>query len=236
LVHTAAIYIHEGRQFHVDKLDWERQKAYVHQVEVDYYTDAHSNTDIKVLDIFEDQVVAPVTKAHGEINLTRLTPDYKKIKFHTHENVGYGKIELPEVSMHTTSYWCEFPENCAESLNVSNTAIGEGLKALANVLQSVTAILVMCDIRDIRAVPMVRSPFSKKPTIYIYDNHAGGVGFSRKIFHLHEDLYLAAQDLIQQCGCSTGCPACVGPILEVGEKGKESALQLSEIIMQTSII
>jgi len=231
LVHTDAIYIHEGQQFHVDKLDWERKKAYVRQVKVDYYTDAHTSTDIQILDVFEEATLAVGKKAHGEVNVTRLTPDFKKIKFHSHENVGYGKIELPEVSMHTTSYWCEFPDNVAELLNLSNTALGEGLKGLANVLQNVTAILLMCDTRDINSVPMVRSPFSRKPTIYIYENHAGGVGFSRRIFHLHFDILMAASALISNCACRNGCPSCVGPVLEVGEKGKESALNLVALMV-----
>ncbi|MBN2091218.1 DEAD/DEAH box helicase [candidate division KSB1 bacterium] len=232
LVHHDAIYIHEGHQFHVDKLDWDRKKAYVHQVQVDYYTDAHTSTDIKVLDIFEEQALNDGKRVHGEVNVTRLTSDFKKIKFHTHENVGYGKIELPEISMHTTSYWFEFPDDAAKRLSLSSDTLGEGLRSLANVLHHVTAILMMCDIRDIQIVPMVRSPFSQEPTIYIYDNHAGGVGFSRKIYYMHEDLLHAAKDLILKCNCKNGCPSCVGPVLEVGERGKESALELIRLALK----
>lgn len=230
IVHQDAIYIHQGKQFQVDKLDWNRKKAFVRQVAVDYYTDAHTNTDIKVLDVFDEAVINSCKKVHGEVTVIKLTPDYKKIKFHTHENIGYGKIELPEVSMHTSSYWCEFPADTAEKLGQARAALGEGLRALANVLQNITAILVMYDPRDIVAIPMVRAPFSRMPTIYIYDNHAGGVGFSRKIFHLHNDLLLAARELIERCGCSAGCPSCVGPVLEVGEDGKKSALNLISLI------
>ena len=85
---------------------------------------------------------------------------------------------------------------------------------------------MMCDPSDIRCVPMVRAPLTQKPTIYVYDNHAGGVGFSQKIFHLHDDLKDAALELIEACDCEAGCPSCVGPVLEVGEKGKESAVAL----------
>jgi DEAD/DEAH box helicase domain-containing protein len=85
---------------------------------------------------------------------------------------------------------------------------------------------MMCDPRDLRAVPMVRATQSQRPTIYVYDNHAGGVGFSQKLFHLHDELKLAALELIQKCACEAGCPSCVGPVLEVGEKGKESAVAL----------
>ena len=79
---------------------------------------------------------------------------------------------------------------------------------------------------------MLRSPFSEKPTIYVYEQSPGGVGYSRKIFGLHQDLLRASKSLIEACGCAQGCPSCVGPVLEVGEKGKESALKLLEISLE----
>jgi DEAD/DEAH box helicase domain-containing protein len=237
MLHDDAIYIHEAAQYHVDKLDWDRRKAYVRQVEVDYYTDAHTDTSIHVLELFEQQELSPapearwhgMKKAHGEVNVNCQTTKFKKIKFGTHENIGYGPVELPEISMHTTAYWWEFPGDVAENLKLAQSALGEALKAAANVLQSVAAIYLMCDVRDIRGVPMVRAPLTQKPTIFLYDNHAGGVGFSKRLFTMHDELVAAARELIVKCGCATGCPSCVGPALEVGEQGKASALRLLEM-------
>jgi DEAD/DEAH box helicase domain-containing protein len=109
---------------------------------------------------------------------------------------------------------------------MAESALGDGLKALAHALQSVAAIYLLCDIRDVRAVPMARAPLTQKPTIFIYDNHAGGVGFSKRLFNMHEELLAAARGLIEKCGCESGCPSCVGPALEVGEAGKKSALRM----------
>ncbi len=226
MLHDDAIYIHESRQYHVDKLDWDRQKAYVHQVEVDYYTDAHTDTSLRVLDVAHEELLPGGKKAYGEVNANWQTTKYKKLKFESHENIGFGKVELPELEMHTTSYWWEFEENVAGQLDMSNENLGDGLKALANALGTVATVFLMCDPKDIRTAPMVRAPMTQRPTIYIYDNHAGGVGFSQKLFHLHDELKNAAQRLIQGCGCGIGCPACVGPPLEIGEKGRESALAL----------
>jgi DEAD/DEAH box helicase domain-containing protein len=106
---------------------------------------------------------------------------------------------------------------------------GDALKALANALQSVAAIYLMCDVRDIRAVPMVRAPLTQKPTVFVYDNHAGGVGFSKRLFAMHDELKVAAKELITKCGCLAGCPSCVGPNLEVGEHGKSGVLRLLEL-------
>jgi len=232
MLHDEAIYIHEAAQYHVDKLDWDRRKAYVHQVEVDYYTDAHTDTSIHVLETFEqtDLPMAAMKKAHGEVNVNCQTTKFKKLKFGSHENIGYGPVELPEISMHTTSYWWEFPDDLPTRLQVAPSVIGDALKALGHVLQSAAAIYLMCDIRDVRAVPMVRAPLTQKPTIFIYDNHAGGVGFSKRLFAMHDELKVAAHDLITKCGCAAGCPSCVGPALEIGEQGKAGALRLLEIV------
>jgi DEAD/DEAH box helicase domain-containing protein len=246
MLHDDAIYIHEAAQYHVDKLDWDRRKAYVRQVEVDHYTDAHTDTSIHVLEVFEEMTLREgegeprvqdgtqatgMKKAHGEVNVNCQTTKFKKIKFGTHDSIGYGPVELPEISMHTTAYWWEFPSDLAERLQVAQSVLGDALKALAKVLQSVAAIYLMCDVRDLRAVPMVRAPLTQKPTIFIYDNHAGGVGFSKRLFVMHDELKVAAKDLILQCGCATGCPSCVGPALEVGEHGKASALRLLEMVL-----
>ncbi len=226
MLHDDAIYIHESKQYHVDTLDWERQKAYVHQVQVDYYTDAHTDTSLRVLDIFEEAEIPAGKKGHGEVNVHWQTTKYKKFKFETHENIGFGKVELPELEMHTTAYWWEFQPDIGDKLQLSQATLGDGLKALANALSTVVAIFMMCDPKDIRSVPMVRAPMTQHPTIYVYDNHAGGVGFSRKIFHLHDEIKKAALELVQSCACENGCPSCVGPVLEVGETGKDSAVAL----------
>jgi len=145
--------------------------------------------------------------------------------------VGAGRIHLPEMTMHTTAYWWELDEKVKERLSLSEANLSDGLKALANVLENVVPLWVMTDPKDLRTVPMLRSPFSSKPTIYIYEHTPGGVGYSRKIFGLHGDLLKAAKELVQSCGCTSGCPSCVGPVLEVGEKGKESALRILDLAL-----
>jgi len=102
---------------------------------------------------------------------------------------------------------------------------------LANVLENVAPFYVMWDPSDLRTIPMMKATLSKKATIYIYDAYPGGVGYSRKLFYAHDDLLQAAKTLILECKCKSGCPSCVGPVLEVGEYGKESALKLLECVL-----
>ena len=97
---------------------------------------------------------------------------------------------------------------------------------MANVLCQVTPLWIMCDPRDIRSISQVKSAFTEKPTIYIYESVPGGVGYARKIFRLAPELFVAALRLIEECPCANGCPSCVGPEIEVGNEGKKSAATL----------
>ncbi|MGB2988703.1 MAG: DEAD/DEAH box helicase [Candidatus Zixiibacteriota bacterium] len=230
-LHKDAIYLHGADQYQIEELDWEGKKAYAKEVEVDYYTDTITKTDLKVLEVAQRQEEPAGNCAHGEVSVTTLATMFKKIKFRTHENVGFGKINLPELEMHTTSFWFEFPPDIGSKLGFSGEELGGSLRALANVLRSVAPLWVMCDPKDIRAFPEVKSPFTDRPTVYVYDNYPGGVGFSQKLFDLSNDVWKACGEMIRSCECTEGCPSCVGPKMEIGESGKQGALKLIEWIV-----
>jgi len=228
-VYENAVYLHQTAQYTIDKLDLEDRKAYARPVEVDYYTDAQIKVDLKVLDTFRHERMAHADRFSGELSVTWLPTIYKKIKFGTHENVGWGEIHLPESTMHTSAYWIEFPEDTGERFGLDQKSLGESLHALANTLRQVAPVQVLCDLTDIRASAMVRAPFSDKPTIYLYETYPGGVGFSEKLFTHHVRLLDAAISLLTGCSCKEGCPSCVGPALEVGSHGKPGALKLAQL-------
>src|SRR5207245_7490370 len=100
-----AVYLREGAQFHVDRRDWDEKTAYVRPVDVDYYTDALASVTVQVLDTFAGPEGSALARSHGEVKITSLASMFKKIRFHTHENIGSGPIHLPEQTLHTTGYW-----------------------------------------------------------------------------------------------------------------------------------
>lgn len=234
MVHDDAIYIHGGQQYHVDKLDWERRKAYVHEVKVDHYTDAQLKSDLKVLEVFEERSAKEHSAGYGEVIVTSLVTMYKKVKFHTHENIGWGKVDLPELEMHSTAFWYTFPEDIAARLAIENQQFADGLKGLANVMGHMVPLFVMGDPRDFSALAMVRTPLWQKPAFFIWEQYPGGVGYSKKIFQIYPQVARAALELVQKCECSSGCPSCVGPALEVGDKGKEIAILLLNDMIEPS--
>ena len=102
-LHPEAIYLHRAQQYQVTNLDWEGRKAYVKEVKVDYYTDAETKTDLKVLAVNDETGFGESMMSCGEVSVTNVTVMFKKIKFQTHENVGSGKLELPELEMHPSA-------------------------------------------------------------------------------------------------------------------------------------
>ncbi|MDX9753428.1 MAG: DEAD/DEAH box helicase [bacterium] len=234
LIHEQAIYIHQTQPFVIDKLDWEGRTAYAREVDVDYYTDAVEESDIKVL---ADDMESPVENEHarpicyaqrhfGEVAVSTIVPKYKKIRFETHENVGFGYIHLPQLDKQTEAYWVELPADLAQKMVKEEADLGGGLRALGTALMNVVPVFVLCDPKDIRSAPMVRAPFSGLPTIYLYDVYPGGIGISRRIYDVDHSLYQAAVQLLKECPCKHGCPSCAGPPLEIGTRGKQSALQI----------
>ncbi|MBN2311453.1 MAG: DEAD/DEAH box helicase [Candidatus Hydrogenedentes bacterium] len=230
-VYENAIYLHQSAQYTIEDLDLDDRKAYARPVEVDYYTDAQIKVDLKVIDSFRDEPVGECTRHLGEVSVTWLPSIYKKIKFGTHENVGWGEIHLPESTMHTSAYWIEFPEDAAERIGLAREGLGEALHGLANTLRQVAPVQVLCDPTDVYGQGMVCAPFSERPSIYLYEKYPGGVGISDKLFSHHGRLLAAAVSLITGCDCKEGCPSCVGPSLEVGEHGKRGAVQLARLAL-----
>ncbi len=223
-LHEEAIYIHEGIQYQVEKLDFEEKKAYVRKVDVDYYTDASLAVNLKVLDVFKTEEGDRIGRSWGEVMVTALVTMFKKIKFDTHENLGWGPVRLPELELHTTAYWATLEDHPAGLQ--SQDELQNALMGVTNVLGQIAPLYLMCDPKDINVVYHVKSPFTQKPTIFIYDSCPGGVGFSEKLYEIHTDLFEKAYEVISQCGCDTGCPGCVGPAAEVTDQGKALALRI----------
>jgi DEAD/DEAH box helicase domain-containing protein len=254
MLHEDAIYLHEGQQYHVDKLEWEEQKAYVRAVEADYYTDAELVVALKILEVAagdegrttvdersigseDPSSLAPrpssTLRGHGDVMVTAQPTIYKKIKLGTHENVGWGKIHLPEQELHTTAYWLSVPPEVADAMP-TKVALQSGLVGLANALGGMSPLYLMCDPRDLGIVPQMKNPFTNQSTIFIYDTYPGGIGFSKKLYELHTTLLAAAGELIGACPCIEGCPSCVGPALQVGPDGKHHAQELIDGLLVAS--
>ena len=147
---------------------------------------------------------------------------YKKLKFVTDENVGWGPVDLPEIELQTTAYWLT-----ADALPTrwNRNELDVALIGAGRAIQTIAAVLLMVDPRDLGLVAQVRSPHQDSPTIYLYEAVPGGIGMSERLWQRHEELIAGAADLIEGCACDAGCPACTGPRLEPDIDAKALALR-----------
>jgi DEAD/DEAH box helicase domain-containing protein len=227
LVHERAIYMHESTQYYVDRLEWGERKAYVHHVDVDHYTYANRAVTLKPLDVFATAPASGGRRVHGEVMVASLVTLFKKLKFGTDENVGWGPIDLPELELQTTAYWLT-TEDAARGWRRDDLDVA--LLGAGRAIQAVAAVLLMVDPRDLGLVTQVRSPHQESPTIYLYEAVPGGIGLSERLYGRHDELVDGARGLIEACACRGGCPACTGPRLDPAVDGKALALRLLEAI------
>ena len=232
-LHEKAIYLHEARQYHVERFEYDQRKAYVKRVDCDYYTDAIDYTQVAELVRFETASLGPVLRIHGDVRVNRQIVGFKKIKFYTLENVGAGRLQMPEQEMHTTAFWLHWPAEFLSGFpGYTPTEKQNGLSGLANALRTVAALLLMCDPRDLGiSVTGTTADREWSPDLFLYDAYPGGIGQSVPLYRMATDLLRRTLELIGACPCESGCPACVGPVGEIGDRGKEVALQLAQSLL-----
>lgn len=247
-LHEKAIYMCEGRPYYVDRLDFDGRKAIVRPVEADYYTDAITYTDVKVLEVFEQAESKGIQPSHGEIQVIEEVVGFKKLKFFTLENVGAGELSLPEHEWHTTAFWLTIPREVLTGAPYDSEEKINGVRGLSYALRSVAVIYLMCDLRDLgvavidtlqdkkiyqeqlrRIQPGPESRLGFQPNIYLYDKYPGGIGFSKTLYDERDTLIPAVSSLVRNCPCELGCPSCIGAPLLHTKRSKEVVLWLLSI-------
>ncbi|MFC4526850.1 DEAD/DEAH box helicase [Dyella halodurans] len=243
-LYEGAIHMIQSVPYQVERLDWTGRKAFVTHTNVDYYTDAIDYTRLKVLEAFDHSPAGAGSAHHGEVHVARRVAGYKKIRYYTHENIGYGPVNLPDLELHTTAVWWQLPQRALEQAFDHRQQALDGFLAAAHALHIVATVAVMAEARDLQkavgsgdgawfATPdlngraQIRSSLGELdasahgpfiPTLYLYDAFPGGVGLSAPLFERREDLVRLARELVQRCDCRAGCPACVGPVLAADEQ------------------
>jgi DEAD/DEAH box helicase domain-containing protein len=128
-------------------------------VDVDYFTQAIKYTQVRILDPAAEQAVpGPALRAHGDVLVRSQVVGFKKIKFFTMENVGDGKLELPENEMHTTACWITLRRPLLDALPFTLSDRQDGMSGLLRALESVASLLLMCDPRDLGTAIGERPP------------------------------------------------------------------------------
>jgi DEAD/DEAH box helicase domain-containing protein len=211
-LHTHAVYLHGAETYFVLELDIEKKIAKVEQRDVDYYTQA-TTTEKLVLDQRDEE--EPDQRqwrtceiGHGDVTVTTVVPMFKKVKFYTRESIGSEQLDLPPQTLETTAMWLVPSQNALELVRKHGRATGEALVGIANLIVEVAPLFIMCDPSDIKTVP--DSSNLGRETIFLYDRHQGGMGFSSRAKQLLEEIMQATLEVVRKCPCESGCPSCVG--------------------------
>jgi DEAD/DEAH box helicase domain-containing protein len=249
MLHEQAIYQHDAEQYQVERLDYENHKAYVRRVEPDYFTTALTYRDVEVIDELSRDRLGAATTGFGEVKVVEKVTGYKKIKYGTHENAGYGDVNLPPLEMHTTSFWLSLPEELVAKFGAPRSQVVEGLRAAGIALETVSTVALMCEPSDInrtlgdgygdhpgelpgRNYDQGRTGRTE-PTLFLFDALPGGVGLAKRIFESAPALVERAARLIESCSCKAGCPGCIGP-MDAGNLGyKPLSIAVLRALVQT---
>ncbi|WP_026563884.1 DEAD/DEAH box helicase [Bacillus sp. UNC41MFS5] len=231
LLHDEAIYLHQGTQFQVEKLDWEEKKAFVREVDVDYFTDANLAVQLKVLEVDKLHSLDEAEFGYGDVSVRAMATIFKKIKFETHENIGSGPIHLPEEELHTNAAWISLNQPLSE---LGHERLEQGLVGTAHALNHIAPLFVMADPQDIHVIPQVKADHNEKPTIFFYDRYPGGIGLSEKIHTGMSEVFVETKKMITGCQCEYGCPSCIGTDT-VSEAAKTDVLKIIEAFLKSSI-
>jgi DEAD/DEAH box helicase domain-containing protein len=308
MVHPEAVYLHDGLSYLVEDLDLEHSIARLRRIDLDYYTQPQSESTVEKVSQIAESKMRGCSRVHGEIKVITQVTGYRKIRWYTHENLGYGNLILPPTQLFTTAYWlaldeatvdqlresgywtndandygpswqtqrdrarerdhyscqiCGAPERgrvhhvhhkipfrnfvsveqanqldnlvtlCPSCHRLAELAVRmrSGLAGLAHILGQLAPLFLMCDSADLGVHSNPQAPLAEgKPVIVIYDQVPAGIGFSERLYELHDELVKRASQLIRECECTDGCPSCVGPAGEAGLGGKQETLAILDLL------
>ncbi len=204
LIYPEAIYLHQGNTYLVRHLDWEGKLAYVEPVQSDYYTQAIVEKAVFVQHAHLERFAAPGHRAGwGSVEVRWKTTAFKKIRFHTRENVGWGSVALPQQQLQTKALWL-----VPQWHGGSGTELAEALAGLCNLATTAAPLVTMSDTTDLGGVVDFQN--FGRGTVILYDRYPGGLGYCERAFACLEQLLQMCRQLLEECPCRDGCPACVG--------------------------
>jgi DEAD/DEAH box helicase domain-containing protein len=231
-VHEGAIYQVEGETWKVERFDYENRRAYLKRVESDYFTEAETDTEVAVLRLERsarrerDEGGEDYSVWAGEVHVTTLATQYKKVRFYTRESVGAEDIHLPAEELDTQACVLTLSQASAHELALDQGDRGAAWAGVGKLLRQVAPLFLRCQPQDLGLSCQVRSKHFQRPALFFYDRVQGGVGLSELLFDGHREVLRAAHEVVANCACHSGCPVCVGPPEQVGALGKATAVAI----------
>ncbi|HTW91618.1 MAG TPA: DEAD/DEAH box helicase [bacterium] len=206
--HPGAVLLHQGETYLVRTLDLEQQRAEVERKDVDFHTQVITREEMRLLETQQQRNLNPgITLSLGRLEVTATYTGYRVKKYD--QLLATHPLSLPPVKFPTVGIWLIFSGETALELQEQGSDFTGGLHAAEHALIALAPLVAMCDPRDIGGGSYRMFPDTLLPTILIYDGYEHGIGISEKLYSEFDRLSRVARDLVAQCGCENGCPACV---------------------------
>jgi DEAD/DEAH box helicase domain-containing protein len=207
-VHEGAVYLHLGESYLVRELDLQARAALVTSYKGDYYTQAKKDTNTAIEETLRTEVRCGLDLSFGRISVTERVIAYQKKSIRDQSTLETVELDLPETSFETEAIWY-LPEPAQlEGLEQMPKLLGT-LHAAEHSMIALLPLWAMCDRWDIGGLSTNIHFQTGRPTVFIYDGHAGGVGITERGFNAFEGWVEDTARLLEGCPCADGCPSCV---------------------------
>ena len=222
-VHEGAVYLHLGESFLVRELDLTTLHALVEPFAGDWYTQAKKETMTQIVEPLRNERRLGLDLWFGRIEVTEQVVGYERKTVAGQERIELVALDLPPTTFGTEAIWfLPDPHHLAE-LDEPPRLLGT-LHAAEHALIALLPLWAMCDRWDIGGLSTNVHPQTGRPTVFVYDGHAGGVGIAERGFDQFEGWVADTAALLQGCPCTSGCPSCVqspkcGNLNELLDKG-----------------
>ena len=207
-VHEGAVYLHLGEQYGVTALDLETRTALVRPITVDWYTQARKETETSIVEPLRIAEVAGVQLHVGRIAVREQVVGYQRKAIADGSVIDMTPLDLPETSFETEGVWFSPGDRLLEGIDTMPTLVS-ALHAAEHALISLLPLFAMCDRWDIGGLSTNVHEQTGRPTVFVYEGHAGGVGIAERGFDRFADWVADTARLLERCPCRAGCPSCV---------------------------
>ncbi|MCY1680497.1 DEAD/DEAH box helicase [Streptomyces sp. NPDC052071] len=208
-VHEGAVHLHQGRTYLVRALDLEDSVALVEEAVPPYSTNARDTTAISVLETDTEIPWGDGRLCFGSVEVTNQVVSFLRRKLITGEVLGETKLDLPPRTLRTRAVWWTVTEDQLDAARISPEILGGALHAAEHASIGMLPLFATCDRWDIGGVSVPLHPDTLLPTVFVYDGHPGGAGFSERAFHTARTWLTATRQAIASCECEAGCPSCI---------------------------
>lgn len=208
--HEGAILINKGDTYVVNSVNLKNGFVNVSQKTVDYHTMVLNQTEIRIEKKLSKTKYGDFTIHFGE--LTVREDYYKYKKMHFSKSIGTYPLDLPPLKFKTKGLWFTIPKQVKDTLEdmfAEEEVFAGGLHGAEHALIGLFPLHTMCDRFDIGGLSTNYHEDTQEATIFIYDGYEGGIGICEKAVDVFVELLKSTMDLLNNCNCKSGCPACI---------------------------